>query len=104
MTTSESSQIAPSRPASGAQSDDPAHRLAAGQRLVDQRLHTPAEAAALLTVRESWLRRQAGQRRIPCTFLGRHLRFSDRDLDAIVAAGSRAADAPLRRRTRRRHG
>lgn len=60
------------------------------------RLYTPAEAAELLTVRESWLRRQAGQRRIPCTFLGRHLRFSHQDLDKIIAAGARSAK-PARR-------
>jgi excisionase family DNA binding protein len=66
------------------------------------RLHTPAKAAELLTVSESWLRRQAGQRRVPCTFLGRHLRFSDRDLDAIVAAGARPANSSGRRGTRPR--
>lgn len=60
-------------------------------------LYTPAEAANLLTVGESWLRRQAGQRRIPCTYLGKHLRFSAADLRAIVAAGSRT---PRRRNTR----
>ncbi|WP_371320734.1 helix-turn-helix domain-containing protein [Saccharothrix yanglingensis] len=47
-------------------------------------LHTPAEAAALLAVRESWLRREAGRREIPCTFLGRHLRFSSDDLASIA--------------------
>ena len=66
------------------------------------RLYTPAKAAELLTVSESWLRRQAGQRHIPCTFLGRHLRFSDRDLDAIITAGARPAHSPGRRRTRSR--
>jgi excisionase family DNA binding protein len=66
------------------------------------RLYTPTEAAAVLTVRESWLRRQAGQRRIPCTFLGRHLRFSDLDLRAIVAAGSRPAQTSRRHNTRSR--
>jgi len=58
------------------------------------RLHTPAEAARLLTVRESWLRRQAGQRRIVATYLGRHLRFSDEDLHAIIAAHARPARTP----------
>jgi excisionase family DNA binding protein len=38
-------------------------------------LYTPAQAAALLAVKESWLRRKAGQRAIPCTFVGKHLRF-----------------------------
>jgi excisionase family DNA binding protein len=61
------------------------------------RLYTPTEAAALLRVRESWLRRQAGLRRIPSTYLGKHLRFSEDDLRAVIAAGSRA-----RARRRRR--
>ena len=54
---------------------------------------TPAEAAGLLGVRESWLRRKAAARVVPCTFLGKHLRFSRADLEAIVAAGAR----PVRR-------
>lgn len=54
-------------------------------------LHTPAEAAQLLTVRESWLRRQAGVRAVPCTLLGKHLRFSDADLHSIIASGARPA-------------
>lgn len=52
-------------------------------------LYTPAAAAERLTIGESWLRRKAGQRLIPCTFVGKHLRFTDEDLRAIVAAGSR---------------
>ncbi len=52
-------------------------------------LYTPTEAARLLTVPESWLRKRAGQRLIPCTFLGKHLRFSCRDLTAIAEAGAR---------------
>ncbi|WP_368732276.1 helix-turn-helix domain-containing protein [Solihabitans fulvus] len=61
------------------------------------RVHTPTEAATLLTVPESWLRRQAGQRKLPCTFLGRHLRFSDADLQAIITAGARPARTTSRR-------
>ncbi len=66
----------------------------------DPHLYTPAEAAARLRVSESWLRRRAGRRQIPCTFLGKHLRFSDADLAAIIAA---AAQPPTGRRTTRRH-
>ncbi|WP_223838846.1 helix-turn-helix domain-containing protein [Saccharopolyspora pogona] len=51
-------------------------------------LYTPAEAAALLTVKESWLRRKAGTRSIPCTFIGRHLRFSASNLREIVDSGT----------------
>lgn len=54
-------------------------------------LHTPAQAARALSVRESWLRRMAGRREIPCTLLGKHLRFSDADLLVIVRDGARAA-------------
>jgi excisionase family DNA binding protein len=63
-------------------------------------LYTPAQAAQLLTVRESWLRRKAAARAVPCTLLGRHLRFSAADLRAITTAGARPARAP---RGRPRH-
>jgi excisionase family DNA binding protein len=52
-------------------------------------LHTPAEAAKILRVRESWLRTKAAARAIPCTFLGKHLRFSDDDIAQIMAEGAR---------------
>lgn len=52
------------------------------------RLYTPAQAAELLMVRESWLRRKAGQRTIPCTFLGKHLRFSAANLRDIADSGN----------------
>lgn len=52
-------------------------------------LHTPAEAAEILRVRESWLRTKAAARAIPCTFLGKHLRFSDEDIAQIMAEGAR---------------
>ncbi|MEV5751667.1 helix-turn-helix domain-containing protein [Actinoallomurus sp. NPDC052308] len=53
-------------------------------------VYTPEEAARLLGVKPSWLRRKAAARAIPCTFLGKHLRFSRADLEAIVAAGRQA--------------
>jgi excisionase family DNA binding protein len=53
-------------------------------------VYTPEEAARLLGVKPSWLRRKAAARAIPCTFLGKHLRFSRADLEAIVAAGEQA--------------
>ncbi len=68
-------------------------------------LYTPAEAARLLTVPESWLRKRAGQRLIPCTFLGKHLRFSRSDLAAIADAGARPPrPATAGRRSHRRVG
>ncbi|MEU4591415.1 helix-turn-helix domain-containing protein [Micromonospora aurantiaca (nom. illeg.)] len=65
----------------------------------EPRLYTPAEAAALLRVPESWLRRRAGLRQIPCTFLGKHLRFSAADLAALIAV---AAEPATGRRSHRR--
>src|SRR5215475_11631360 len=62
-------------------------------------LYTPAEAAELLKVRESWLRKKAAARQVPCTFLGKHLRFSPTDLASIVAG---AAQPPVGRRRRGR--
>src|SRR5213078_3926347 len=51
-------------------------------------LYTPAEAAQRLRVRESWLRKKAAARQVPCTFLGKHLRFSPTDLAAIIVAAA----------------
>lgn len=56
-------------------------------------LFTPAQAAELLQVRESWLRRRAARRRVPCTFLGKHLRFSRSNVEQIAADGARPAAA-----------
>jgi excisionase family DNA binding protein len=64
-------------------------------------LYTPAEAAQLLKVRESWLRKKAAARTIPCTFLGKHLRFSPTDLTAIITGSAQPA---VGRRPRRRSG
>jgi excisionase family DNA binding protein len=63
-------------------------------------LYTPTQAAELLAVRESWLRRMAGKRAIPCTFLGKHLRFSEHDLRRIVLSG--AQETQRTRGTRRK--
>jgi hypothetical protein len=52
-------------------------------------LHTAAEAAMILKVRESWLKTKAAARLIPCTFVGKHLGFSDDDIAAIMKAGAR---------------
>lgn len=56
-------------------------------------LYTPARAAELLAVKESWLRRKAGERAVACTFLGKHLRFSARDLRAIANLGEQPVHA-----------
>ncbi|EWM12007.1 helix-turn-helix domain-containing protein [Kutzneria sp. 744] len=54
-------------------------------------LFTPAQAADLLQVPESWLRRRAARRLVPCTFLGKHLRFSRANLDQILTDAARPA-------------
>jgi hypothetical protein len=60
----------------------------AGWRMSGE-LHTVAEAAGILKVRESWLKTKASARLIPCTFIGKHLRFSDHDIAEIMRAGAR---------------
>jgi excisionase family DNA binding protein len=65
-------------------------------------LYTPAEAAKRLRVRESWLRKKAAAREVPCTFLGKHLRFSAADLATIVTASARPAVGRQGRRMRRK--
>ncbi|MEU9823311.1 helix-turn-helix domain-containing protein [Pseudonocardia alni] len=71
-----------------------------GEKIGVLPLHTPADAARILAVRESWLRRAAGERRIPATYIGRHLRFSRADITAIAADGARPAQhVPHRRPT-----
>jgi excisionase family DNA binding protein len=62
-----------------------------------ERLHTPAEAAEILRVPESWLRTKVTARVIPCTFIGKHLRFSEADIQQIKQDGTRD---PARRRKR----
>ncbi|GGV07641.1 helix-turn-helix domain-containing protein [Kitasatospora aureofaciens] len=59
---------------------------AAGDRL----LHTPEQAAALLQVPASWLRKKAASGAVPSTRVGRHLRFSRQDLDDIIRVGARS--------------
>jgi excisionase family DNA binding protein len=59
-------------------------------------LFTPAQAAELLQVPESWLRRRAARRLVPCTFLGKHLRFSRANLDQIVTDAARPASIARR--------
>jgi excisionase family DNA binding protein len=63
----------------------------------DVLLYTPAEAAHRLRVRESWLRKKAAAGDVPRTLLGKHLRFSEADLAAIIAASARSATSPQTR-------
>jgi excisionase family DNA binding protein len=63
--------------------------IEAEDRAQPRLLHTPEQAAALLQVPASWLRKKAAAGDIPRTKIGRHLRFSDADLNAIIRHGSR---------------
>lgn len=47
-------------------------------------LYTAEQAALLLQVRPSWLRRKAAARAVPCRFVGKHLRFSRSDIETIA--------------------
>ncbi|MEV5302929.1 helix-turn-helix domain-containing protein [Amycolatopsis methanolica] len=47
-------------------------------------LFTTEQAAVILQVRPSWLRRKAAARAVPCRFVGKHLRFARADLEAIA--------------------
>jgi excisionase family DNA binding protein len=62
-----------------------------------QLLYTADQAAGLLQVSASWLRKKATARAIPCTFVGKHLRFSRADLAAILAEGRRTPSTPTTR-------
>src|SRR5690242_1889994 len=66
-----------------------------------QLLYTPEQAALLLQVPASWLRRKAAGRTVPCTFVGKHLRFSQADVAEIVAAGRQEPQPRQPRRGRR---
>ncbi|HET7405896.1 MAG TPA: excisionase family DNA-binding protein [Actinomycetales bacterium] len=51
------------------------------------RLLTIPEAATELHVPEGWLRKKVTAREVPFTRLGKHVRFTDDQLRAIVIAG-----------------
>jgi hypothetical protein len=87
-----------------------------GDRLLP--LLTPSQAAELLAVRESWLRRRATARTVPCTFLGKQPASRRREralprrrrrvawdaaLDALVASGLDLAPELTALRERGRH-
>jgi excisionase family DNA binding protein len=50
-----------------------------------QVLFTFAEAAEMTALRESWLRKAVSERRIPFRRIGKHIRFAQADLDALVS-------------------
>jgi excisionase family DNA binding protein len=62
--------------------------------LEHQILLTPEQAGALLAVPGSWLRVKAAAGQIPSRRLGKHLRFTRSDLDAIAEAAARPISQP----------
>lgn len=65
-------------------------------------LLTVDEAAELLSVPASWLRKRVAERKVPCTRLGRHVRFTREQLQDVITASSQpVASAPLTGLTRR---
>ena len=55
------------------------------------RLLTVDEAAEVLQVSTSWLRKRVAARAVPCVRLGRTVRFADSDIAQIVAKNRQTA-------------
>jgi excisionase family DNA binding protein len=76
-----------SRPHSVDQPSEPAVGKVDAEQTAEREaplLYTAEQAATLLQVRPSWLRRKAAARAVPCRFIGKHLRFSRTDIDTIA--------------------
>jgi excisionase family DNA binding protein len=55
---------------------------------VSKRLHTVQEAAAKLSLSPSWLYARTRINAVPFTRLGKYIRFTNDDLEAIIASGA----------------
>jgi excisionase family DNA binding protein len=64
-------------------------------------LLTTEEAAELLNVSYSWMKKAAQRGDVPCTRIGRGVRFSPAHLQAIVEAGERQGMSARRRSSAR---
>lgn len=80
-----------SRNASAEPAPEKHTKEAPAQVMAEPQLYTAEQAAALLQVSPWWLRKKATSRQVPCTFVGRYLRFSVDDIDCIVRDGARPA-------------
>lgn len=76
--------------------DTPSARQQFATGQPDVVLYTPEQAAAMLQIRPSWLRRRAAARAVPCRFLGKHLRFARDDIDQIAEASKQTPRIPAR--------
>jgi excisionase family DNA binding protein len=56
-----------------------------GNVALDEPLMTAADAAALLSVRTSWIYDAARTGELPCVRIGKHVRFLRSDLERFVA-------------------
>jgi excisionase family DNA binding protein len=65
------------------------------------RLLTTEEAAELLNVSYSWMKKAAQRGDVPCTGIGRAVRFSQVHIQAIVEAGERQGGTVPRRSSAR---
>ncbi len=85
----------------------PDHLAGSGSvdRELSQGLLTVEQVAVELGVPASWIRRRVASRTVTCTRLGRHVRFTRAQVQAIVAVAEQPALAPpatgLTRRSRR---
>lgn len=69
-----------------------------GGHRVTAHLLTFAEAAERLSVPESWLKNRVAARQVPHTRLGKHVRFTEAQLDQIVAEAANGPTDPTPRR------
>jgi excisionase family DNA binding protein len=70
------------------------------------RLLTLPEAAAHLNVSVRWLQEAVQQRRVRCTRIGKHVRFTNEHLVELIAAGEQPVTLPAHPATAmiRQHG
>ncbi|MFJ9127694.1 helix-turn-helix domain-containing protein [Streptomyces sp. NPDC102340] len=89
---------APTAPTSTGTSTDPAtgHRDERAAPAQELRLFTAVQAAGLLQIPASWLRKKAAAGQIAHTRIGRHLRFSSTDLQQLIKNGGRTPGRPPR--------
>ena len=74
------------------ESREPERPAETGPVLLEEPLLNVAQAASLLSVRESWVRAAARAGRLPCVRVGRHLRFSREQLQRWL--GEQCATTP----------
>src|SRR5579872_1133005 len=73
--------------------DPPASAAIAGDSSAKCRLYTVQEAAIKLNLPSSWLYERTRKNAVPCRRFGKYVRFSDADLDAIIAGGRVSTNA-----------